>query len=187
MEEHYLQLASEIEVCDIRELMVQYGEDIWNYAYVLTKDAHMADDVAQETFIKAYRRFQTYRGQGTIKSWLLTIARNTAFTYMRRSFVRRVLLFDSRTAEQASKLARQAAPSAEAEAIGKETEHELWNTVLALPTKFRDPLILRYHHHLSIEEAAAVLGVSEGTVKSRIHRARQKAMKLMKGGVFHEE
>lgn len=182
MHERHLQYINELQITDIRSLMETYGDEIWRYAYFLTGDAHLADDIAQETFIKAYHRFHTFRKDSSIKTWLLKIARNTAYTYKSRAFLRKVILMDSRSAS----FSAQTVPSAESAVIDGEIEDEIWQAVMKLPGKFRDPLLLRYHHQLSMEEIAEILSLSIGTVKSQIHRARQKAASLLKGGNRHD-
>ena len=97
MQEHYLYDVAAIDVEDLRALMEHYGEDVWKYAYFLTGDPHLADDIAQETFIRAYRSFHTFRRESSVKSWLLKITRNTAFTAQRRAFLRKAVLLDSRS------------------------------------------------------------------------------------------
>ena len=63
---------------------------------------------------------------------------------------------------------------------------ELWKQVLKLPAKFRDPLVLFLHHQLSIDEISAITGLSPGTVKSRIYRAKQKVAAAWKGAIEDE-
>jgi len=187
-QERYLQYVKDLDAADIRSMMENYGEDVWNYAFFLTRDAHLADDIAQETFIKAYRRFHTYRRQSSIRTWLLKITRNTAITYRNKAYLKRVILLGNRSTRYADSLEihmQQVVPSAESAALANETEVELWSAILKLPRKFRDPLLLRFHYQLSMEEIADILDVSEGTVKSRIHRAKQKAASLLKGRDIH--
>jgi len=187
-QERYLQFVKELDVADIRSMMENYGEDVWNYAFFLTRDAHLADDIAQETFIKAYRRFHTYRRESSLRTWLLRITRNTAFTYKNKAFLKRVILLDSRSTRYAGSLEmqmREMVPSAESAAMANETEIELWSAIMKLPRKYRDPLLLRLHYQMSMEEIADILGVSVGTVKSRLHRAKQKAANLLKGRDIH--
>lgn len=105
-QERYWQYVKELDAADIRNLMEIYGDDVWNYAFFLTKDVHLADDIAQETFIKAYRRFHTYRRESSIRTWLLKITRNTTFTYRSRAFARRVILLDSLPRRYAESLGR---------------------------------------------------------------------------------
>ncbi|MGG1880230.1 sigma-70 family RNA polymerase sigma factor [Paenibacillus cisolokensis] len=80
--------------------MEAYGEDVWNYAYAITRNTHTADDVAQDGFIKAYQRYVSFRGEASVKTWLLTITRNTAFSYLKRAFLRRVVLIGRRRGVQ---------------------------------------------------------------------------------------
>lgn len=81
MELEYVAKMSEMDTQTLNEMMNQYGNDIWNYAYFLTKQHALADDIAQEVFIKAYYGIHTFRGQSTLKTWLLTITRHTAFRH----------------------------------------------------------------------------------------------------------
>ncbi len=62
-------------VITLREMMDTYGSDVWNYAYFLTRSREQANDISQEVFMKAYRNIGKYRGQSSLKTWLLTITR----------------------------------------------------------------------------------------------------------------
>ena len=155
----------------LHDLMTAYGEDVWNYAFLICKKTHMADDITQDTFLKAYKNLFSFRGQSSVKTWLFTIARNTAFDYRKSSFFRRVTLVDYISTQQTH-------PSAEAEAIESLISSELWEKVLKLPVKLRESLILYAHHQLKIHEIASLLGLSEGTVKSRIFKARLKLLQM---------
>jgi len=75
--------------------------------------------------------------------------------------------------------AKDTAKSAEAEAFDRlETKH-IWNTVMELPVKFREVIVLDAYYQLTVQETAAMLGVPEGTAKSRLHRARKKLSSLL--------
>lgn len=65
----------------LREMMEEYGSDVWNYAFFLTRNREQANDISQEVFLKAYKNVGKYRGQASKKTWLLTITRNTAFSW----------------------------------------------------------------------------------------------------------
>lgn len=183
MREMEFQRSGELSLSDIRTLMETYGEDVWHYAYVITRNTHTADDVAQDVFIKAYQRYASFRGEASVRTWLLKITRNTALSYLKRAFLRRVVLIGERTPNEGEDRAAgmPSSPSAESEYLEREVADELWQQVLKLPAKFRDPLVLSVYHQLSMEEIAAVMGLSLGTVKSRIYRAKQKAAADWKG------
>ena len=155
----------------LNDLMKEYGDDIWNYAFLISKKEDLADDITQDTFLKAYKKLYTFRGQSSVKTWLFAIARNTAYDYKKSSFLRRVTLVDYITQQKTH-------PSAEAEAMESLVSSELWEKVLMLPVKLRESLILYAHHQMKLQEIAELLGISEGTVKSRIFKARIKLMQL---------
>ncbi|RKP47859.1 sigma-70 family RNA polymerase sigma factor [Cohnella endophytica] len=161
------------------ELMMTFGKDVWNYAFCLTRRRELAEDIAQETFIKAYNAIYSFRGGMTMKAWLLTIARNTARDYFKSAWFRRVQL----VWEEYETSVFQ--PSAEKQWFVSLEQREVWNAVLSLPRKLRETLLLYAHHHLSHKEIAELLQLSEGTVKSRIFRARAAiSRKLGKPAAF---
>ncbi|WP_052339281.1 sigma-70 family RNA polymerase sigma factor [Gorillibacterium massiliense] len=162
----------------LADLMTAYGNDVWNYAFSLTRKRDLADDITQDVFLKAYRGLFTLRKEGSVKMWLLAITRNTAADYRRSAFFRRVTLFESfdYTSSQ---------PSAEETAMDRFSITDIWEKVLRLPPKYREVLILFGHHQMSMKEIASLLGVTEGTVKSRLFQARAKITK-MKEGETHE-
>jgi RNA polymerase sigma-70 factor, ECF subfamily len=180
LREMQMQHSAELNISDIRMLMESYGEDVWNYAYVITRNSHTADDIAQDVFIKAYQNVSFFRGEASIKTWLLKITRNTALSYLKRAFLRRVVLIGERSPGDGLN-GTMSSPSAESEYLKREEADELWQEVLKLPGKFRDPLVLSVHLQLSIEEISGITGLSPGTVKSRIYRAKKKVAARWEG------
>ncbi|CAH0121614.1 hypothetical protein PAE9249_04146 [Paenibacillus sp. CECT 9249] len=156
----------------LHDLMVDYGNDVWNYAFFLTKQADLSDDISQDTFLKVYEKIHTYRGGSSIKTWILSIVRNTVRDYWRSAWKKKVTLTEKL-------LGFGKHPSAEAEVLADTETKALWEIVLKLPLKLREVLLLYAHHQLSIAEIAALLQLSEGTVKSRLFRARAKVSKMM--------
>jgi RNA polymerase sigma-70 factor (ECF subfamily) len=161
----------------LQELMKAYGKDVWNYAFSMTRKWDQADDITQEVFIKVYRNLHTFRSESSVKTWLLAITRNMTLDYRRSAFLRKVTLVDLFTPAEKQ-------PSTEQEVMEKMTVNEMWELVLKLPVKYREPLILYAHYQLSMKEIADMLGLSEGTVKSRLYHARSKLSK-MKESVSH--
>lgn len=159
----------------LNDLMTAYGDDVWNYAYSITRKPEMADDITQEVFLKAYRKLHLFRAEASVKTWLLTITRNTAYDFRKSAFFRKVTLVDFISTQGAG-------PSAESEVFEKLAVNDVWKQVLALPPKYREVLILYGHYQLSMKEIAGVLGISEGTVKSRLHHARMKVIQMREEG-----
>ncbi|WP_409347001.1 RNA polymerase sigma factor [Paenibacillus sp. MBLB4367] len=161
----------------LTDLMETYGKDMWNYAFFLTLRADIADDVMQDVFIKVYEKLCAFRGESSVRTWLLAITRNVVRDYQRSSWFRRVSLVERFLQRQTT------SPSAEYVVIDALSREEVWREVLGLPKKLRETLLLYAHHHLSIAEIAGLLDISEGTVKSRMHRARAKINKQLNGEV----
>lgn len=157
----------------LHDLMNAYGKDVWNFAYSMTRKWDQADDITQEVFLKVYRNLHTFRSESSVKTWLLAITRNMVLDYRKSAFLRRVTLVDAFRDDGA-------AHSAEHEVIESLAVNEMWKQVLHLPYKYREVIILYAHYQLSMKEMAELLGVSEGTVKSRLFHARRKL--AAKGG-----
>ncbi|MNB80768.1 ECF RNA polymerase sigma factor SigE [compost metagenome] len=152
----------------LKTLMETYGEDVWNYAYFLSSSSSAADDIAQETFIRAFKYMHAFRGEASVKTWLLRITRNRWYTYRSSSFMKRVTL-------QAAPDNTRTEQSAEAVYMNESLSSEIWQLVLRLPRKYREILMLHAHYNMSMEELAHTLNISLPAAKSRLHRARQKA------------
>ncbi|WP_379159317.1 RNA polymerase sigma factor [Paenibacillus sp. sgz5001063] len=188
MEHQQLVHAAAMSEEQLRQIMDFYGGEIWNYIYYLTKSADIADDLAQEVFIKCYYRIGTYRGSSSFKAWLFTIARNTVFSYRKSRFFRSGLWGGVQMMTHAEP-AKNSFPdellgttrSAEMEYLGNRRMDEIWNVIMQLPDKFREVLVLDLKAELSIQEIAGLTGLSPGTVKSRLHRARHKIQVKLRG------
>lgn len=182
MDYSFLAEAQNIDNDTLASLMDDYGNDVWNYVYFLTRNMEQADDLSQEVFVRAYTGIANYRGDCSIKTWLLTITRNTTFTYRKSRFFRSSLWGETLSLESdpdrfelTSMLReRSAHPSAEMEVMRKAHVHEIWDIVLALPEKFREILLLHLRYELTTTEIADMLRISQGTAKSRLSRAKEK-------------
>ncbi|WP_145336639.1 RNA polymerase sigma factor [Paenibacillus xylanexedens] len=185
MDYSFLAEAQTINNDTLASLMHDYGNDVWNYVYFLTRNTEQADDLSQEVFVRAYTGIATYRGDCSIKTWLLTITRNTTFTYRKSRFFRNSLWGETLSLESGQDQSgsrqmmreRSTHPSAEMEVIRKAHVHEIWDIVLALPEKFREILLLHLRYELTTVEIADMLRISQGTVKSRLSRAKVKVRK----------
>ncbi|WP_260510399.1 RNA polymerase sigma factor [Paenibacillus typhae] len=190
--EHKLILAEAMDEEQLRQIMSLYGNDIWNYIYYLTKNTEQADDLAQEVFVKCFYRIGTYQGTASLKGWLLTIARNTVFSYRKSRFFRTGLWgggVQSLTQADPEQQGAQAEAgqllgttrSAEMEYMGNQQTKDIWSVIMKLPDKLREVLVLDLKAELSINEIAGLTGLPPGTVKSRLHRARRKVQDKLRG------
>jgi RNA polymerase sigma-70 factor (ECF subfamily) len=142
-------------------LVDMHGQPIFRLAYLLTGDADDAADVAQETLLRAFRHLHRFDASRPLQPWLLRIARNLA--YNRRRSIRRFVAALRRWQTQRPQDTEPPAASTAHDAV--------WQALQGLDAKDRDVIYLRYFSELSVAETAVVLGVAEGTVKSRLARA----------------
>lgn len=179
MEESYWKYCESLDSASFHRLMAEYGQDVWNLAFVLTKRHDLADDVTQDVFLKAYKSIGTFRGASSVKTWLLSITRNISINYLRSAFMRKVTLTEWITSKGAS-------PSAEHEMLEQALSEQIWQAVLTMPLKMREVLILHAKYEMTTKEIADLLQMSEGTVKSRLARARQQMNRYWKESAAYE-
>lgn len=175
------------DVTALAWLMERYGNDVLRTASLLLKDRYLAEDVSQETFLTAFQKAGQYRGDGSLKGWLLRIAINLCRGRMRRVSWQRLFLRERMELEQdvddRSVLSSSEEPGS-ANWLNKMTLRE---EIGRLPLLYREVIVLYYFHEMQIVEIAAVLQESEGTVKSKLHRARKKLkLQLKEGGWEYE-
>jgi len=179
LSDDYLRYMAGMDAGTLDDLMDRFGQEVWDFAYLLTRNRSLADDIAQDVFLQAYLHVASFRGEASVKTWLLRIARNISINYRKSAFFRRVLLIE------AIRPGRQTA-SAEQEYLEREAANEVWRQVFRLPTKYREVLVMHARYRLSLKEIATVLQVPEGTVKSRLFGARKRLSNLLREDVQYE-
>jgi RNA polymerase sigma-70 factor (ECF subfamily) len=147
------------------ELVRCHREGVVNVVYRMCGDGHLAEDAAQEAFIRAWRGLARYRPQSRFRNWLYRIATNVALDALRRE--RETLDIDGLSAA-ASELGPEAAVEEE------ERGERVQRAVLALPPASRAVLILREYEGLAYQEIAETLDIPVGTVMSRLNYARKR-------------
>jgi RNA polymerase sigma-70 factor (ECF subfamily) len=143
-------------------------------AYSVLRHRQDAEDVAQEAFARAYRRFADLRDREKFRAWLVRMTWRMAIDW-RRGDRRRATNEMGATMDFAS-----SAPSVEADAIAREQSDRLWVAIDALPEKLRVTTVLAAIEGHSVKDVAALLGVPEGTVKFRLFAARQKLQERLR-------
>src|SRR5215831_8713643 len=151
------------------QIVVRYQTLICSLAYNGLGNLGQSEDVAQETFITAWKRLGRLREPGKLRSWLCGIVRNLVLKSLDREG--REPARNAETLEAVDESpATHSLPSEEA--ISKEEEAILWRSLQNIPSLYREPLILFYREHQSIEDVAEKLGLSEDAVKQRLSRGR---------------
>ncbi|MEO2266860.1 sigma-70 family RNA polymerase sigma factor [Pseudoalteromonas pernae] len=146
------------------EALVQvYHKELYRFAYWLSKDAAVAEDLVQETFLRAWRSLDSLQDHGAAKSWLLTILRReNARRFERKQFdysdVEQDTLVDTRSTS-----------------LDDEMELTvLQRHIMALPHEYKEPLLLQVMAGCSGDEIASILNLNKNTVMTRLFRARNQ-------------
>jgi len=142
----------------------------YNLARWLTRNDHDAQDVTQEAFLRAFRFFDGYQG-GNMRAWLLTIVRNTCYTWMHRNRPPETAVeFDEEIHSEES----SGGADPELQVLASADKDTVQRALAELPEIFREALVLREMEGMSYKEIADVTSVSIGTVMSRLARARTR-------------
>ena len=163
-----------------RELVRRYERPVFSLVYRMVRDRELAEDLAQETFVKALNAIESYRPEFKFSSWIFKIANNAAIDHLRRRELDTLSLDGSPHAEtpeaiEATALQigdRQETALEEVEA--RELGGEIETAIARLRPEYRSCILLRHVEGRAYEEIAEILGLPLGTVKTYIHRARNE-------------
>lgn len=165
------------------ELIRPCERSIYFLLFSLLKNETEAEDVAQETVIKVYQNLDKFRGESQFRTWVLSIARNEGLARMRKIGNRREDSLDARTDEQTGDYTPAILTSwreIPADALEqKELGAILRAAIEGLPEIYRNVVLLRDIEEMDIRETAAALGISEASVKVRLHRARALLQRVL--------
>jgi RNA polymerase sigma-70 factor, ECF subfamily len=161
----------------IETLVREYEAGVFRLALSVLGDPAEAQEVTQETFLSALRALPSYQEKKSFKAWLYTIALNHSRSHLRK---RKVIerLRSTLTAVFQIETEKQASP--EETALQNEKELAIWRSLNQLDERHRLVVILRYFHELPVAEIAEILSISEGTIHSRLHSARDKLRAALK-------
>lgn len=153
----------------IRRMIDEHQTALLRLCYLYLHDVQLAEDAVQETFIKAARTLDRFRGESSVKTWLTRIAMRTCCD-MRRSFWFR-------------RVDRRVTPEMLPEPVQDTAEDEFALTiaVMNLPKKEREAILLYYYQDMNVSEIAQTLGVTQPTVSYRLRRAREKLRQELEG------
>jgi len=148
------------------EEMLSWSENIFLICLGFSKDPQDAEDLTQEAYLKAYQKIGSLRSAASAREWLFRIVRNTCLDHRKKRS--RLHLFSLQS------IPDSAEPEAPESKILRGGQIRLLKRAVSdLPNKLKEIFVLREYGHLSYQEIAAVLGIPQGTVMSRLNRARQ--------------
>ena len=167
-DDELVRLAQDGDPAAFDEMVERHKGAVFRAALSALRNREDAEDVTQETFITAFRRIGTFRGESSLRTWLSRIAWNRSMDHRRKGRLRSFLHLDEPDAAEL--------PSAEADpertALAGSVHARIRREIDRLPRNLRDTLLLASAGDLDYASIGEVLGVREGTVKSRVFEAR---------------
>ena len=158
------------------QMVRQYEKDLLRVCCIYLRDRTAAEDVVQETFLKAYRNLDSFRGESSEKTWLMRIAINCCRDYRRSAWYRYI---DNRVSIDQLPTLSTAPPS---------DEHiALTMAIMKLKPKYMEVVLLYFYEGYPIKETASMLNLTEAAVSSRIHKAKRKLRDELEGGEDDEK
>ncbi len=145
-------------------LLCQYENKVFHLACAMLGDRGLAEETAQEVFIRVWKALPGYRAQASLSTWIYAITRNACLTARRRQAARAMLSLDDPGVQQAAETWR---------ATATRGEMDVEAMIAQLPEKYRRVIQLFYMEEKSYEEVSRLLDLPMGTVKTYLHRARR--------------
>lgn len=153
--------------------MADYKTAIMRMACLYLGDRALAEDAVQETFLRAWRRMDTFRGDSSERTWLIRIAVNVCRDVRRTAWMRFVRQPLSSSPEPARE--------------DRYSDDTVMRAVMALPARDKEIILLRFYQELKVKDIAQVLNISESCAVSRLHRAQKRLAAALKGWYFDED
>lgn len=165
----------------LEQFVRTHGEELLRLSYTYVKNKEMAEDIVQDVLLKAYEQHDKFRGDASYRTYLYRMIINRSYDYLRSwSYKNTVLTNKIQEIFQVTK-------STEQQVFEQNDNRLLGDTVLDLPVKYREIIILFYYKELKIDEIAELLSISDNTVKTRLKRGREKLRKQLEGGEWDDE
>lgn len=171
-EQVWLEQAKKGDKTAFGHLIEAYQTPVYNLAYRMLNNSGEAEEAAQEAFIRAYTRLETYNPEHKFSTWMLSITSNYCIDIIRKR--RALLLSIDEPLPPHPALKTQNSKGPEAQMIMHEQQNMVQSLLQTLPEEYRQTVVLRYWHDLSYEEIADVMNTTVSAIKSRLFRARRQ-------------
>ena len=172
-DEELVQKAQQDDERAFGKLVERYETKVYSLAMKMLRNPEDAEDVLQDTFLRAYRGIKSFQGNSTFSTWIYRITANSALMRLRKKQLPTVSIDDADERETPINIADWS-PGPVEQLLTQETQKAMGEAIDALPPEFKQVFILRDVEELSNAEVAEILDLSVAAVKSRLHRARLK-------------
>ena len=179
MDELLLRKAQHGDPEAFEQLITPLEQLIWRICWHYTGNRESAEDCGQETMIRIWRSLDNYRGDCALESWVYRIAANCCMDYLRKK--KRDKSVSMEPMQEQGFDPADPSPGTEEQVVAADEQKRLREAITLLPEDQREALIMTQLEKVPYEEAAKLLGVSEGTIKSRVNRAKARLKEILSG------
>ena len=156
-------------------LVKKYEKLVYNYVFLLCRNKETTQDIVQETFLKAYTYLSKYKSKYAFSTWLLTISKNSYFSYIKKS--RKIKIVkqgnkDMNTDFDYGEIDKNLA--------NLETRVDIKYAIESLQNDLKEVIVMKYYYDLRVKDISDILTIPEGTVKSRLFLARDELKRKLK-------
>lgn len=162
----------------MNEICTKYNQRLFHVAYCITRDHYLAQDVVQETLIKAYQKIETIQDMDKIGSWLSSIATRTAIDFIRKERRKNETMLESSVLEDKN-LNMISTQDVEKEVEVNFLQQEIEDAINGFSTEAKNIFLLKTKEGLKEREIAQLLDMNEGTVKTKVYRARKQLKAIL--------
>ena len=180
MDELLLRRAQKGDPDAFGQLMAPLEQLVWRVCWHYTGNREAAEDCGQEAMIRIWRNLGKYRGECALESWVYRIAANCCMDWLRKK--KRDQSVSMEPLKEQGFDPADTGPGTEEQVVAADEHRRLREAIALLPEDQREALVMTQLERIPYEEAAAKLGVSEGTIKSRVNRAKARLKEILTAG-----
>jgi RNA polymerase sigma-70 factor (ECF subfamily) len=183
-ERELVEQAKHGDIEAFEQLIIGCEKKVFNIAYRMIGNYDDANELAQEVFLKAFKSIKNFKGDSLFSTWIYKVTANVCLDEIRRRKNKVVISLDQDIELKEGEVKRQipdTAPTPEMEAETNEIKNAVNESIQQLPDDYKSMIILRDIQGFSYDEISKIVNCPEGTVKSRINRARQALKKILQG------
>ncbi len=184
-EGRWIELAQRGDTESFERIVLAYQQKVFNLAFRLLGEREEAEDLTQEVFINVFRHIGEFRGESQFSTWIYQVTTNhcrNRLKYLRRRFRHATESIDDPVSTEEGEMGREIPDEGEIpeDRVYRRQVQELVQIALGrLRQEYREAVVLRDIQNLSYQEISEILGVPEGTIKSRLHRARWELKEIL--------
>lgn len=183
-EKDLVERAKSGDIEAFEQLVISCQKKVFNIAYRMIGNYEDANELAQEVFLKAFRSIKKFKGDSLFSTWIYKVTANVCLDEIRKRKKKVVISLDREIEFNDGEVKRQIpdnAPTPDMEAETNELKSAVNESIAQLPDDYKSMIILRDIQGFSYDEISKIVNCPEGTVKSRINRARQALKKILQG------